>query len=127
MKPFHWEIMPKAETQVQVAMSWLETVSEEAPQRFYTAFVSSLSDLCLSLDEGLRPQLNEAATLYHSRPVFELLVYTGKRIRRSNSGVWRVFYDIVDKNNDGMPDTVRIVMVRHAAAKPLSIEEDDFR
>jgi hypothetical protein len=69
---------------------------------------------------------DEAASLYFSRPVFqELVSTTKKRQRRSNSATWRVFYDVADTDGDGQPDTLRILAIRHSAARPLSVEEPE--
>lgn len=70
---------------------------------------------------------DEAATLFYSRPVFQVILRTGAVRRRSSSGAWRIYYEFRDTDNDGEPDAVRVLAVRHAAARPVSLEEEGLQ
>jgi plasmid stabilization system protein ParE len=106
------------------AFHWLANFSPDAAIRFGQRLKVELDELCRRWGEGFRPTADEAATLYYSRPVFQHVFATGRRQRRDNAGTWRVYYDILDADGDGAPDTLRFLAVRYAAARPLSLEEE---
>jgi hypothetical protein len=107
------------------AGAYLTGISTEVAHRFATTLPVELAALAARWGEGFRPLPDEAATLVYSRPVFQHLMRTGQqRRRRSSAGVWQILYDVLDADGDGAPETLRVLLVRHSAARPLSIEED---
>jgi plasmid stabilization system protein ParE len=113
-----------ASASVREAADWLLSFSPQAAQRFATILPEELSQLCQRWGEGYRPLLDDEASLFFSRPVFQHRFRTSQT-RRTNTGVWRIFYDVSDTDQDGQPDTLRVLTVRHAASRPLSIESDE--
>ncbi|WP_395090787.1 hypothetical protein [Armatimonas sp.] len=113
-----------AEERINDAVTWLQGYSEESAQRFVEAMEDALQVLCrqvaADIQQKIPLQTDELASIYYSRPVFMHLLQTGKtRKRRSSAGLWRLYYDIVDQDRDGAPDTLRFLSVYHAAARPL--------
>ena len=69
---------------------------------------------------------DEEGSLYFARPVYSLLVTTGKqRTKRSATGTWRFLYDLADTDGDNQPDTLRLLSIRHAGSRPLALDESD--
>ena len=100
-------------------MEALHARSPEISQRFATTLYAETAALCQRLGEGFRPLPDETASLYFSRPIFQLLIRTSAPKRRTHQGVWRVFYELRDRDGDGSPDLVRVLTIRSAAAPPL--------
>jgi plasmid stabilization system protein ParE len=124
VKPLTLVISQRARERVREATEWLFSLSEEAAERFDAAVQAEMPALCHSVAEqiagGIRLIPDEDASLAFSRPVYLHLFTTAKkRRRRSPSGTWRVYFDLRDADGDGTPDTLRVLTVRHAAARPL--------
>ncbi|MBC8141922.1 MAG: hypothetical protein H7Y38_10830 [Armatimonadetes bacterium] len=47
------------------------------------------------------------------------------RNRRSSAGLWYIFYRLEDVGGIGRADTLFVVAVRHSAAQPFTIEDDE--
>lgn len=121
--PFKLAFTPRGNEDLKAAGIWLQNISEDAAQRFANAITDSLNNLCQNWADGFHPVNDEAASLYFARPVFqELVSATKKRQRRSNASTWRILYDVADADRDGLPDTLRVLAIRHSAARPLSVE-----
>jgi plasmid stabilization system protein ParE len=124
MTPLRLQITDTAEERINDSITWLESYSEESAQRFVEALEDALQSLCQQVAHDIARKVplhtDELASIYYSRPVFMYLVQTGKtRKRRSSAGLWRLYYDITDRDQDGQPDTLRFLSIHHAAARPL--------
>jgi plasmid stabilization system protein ParE len=121
--PLTLAVTRRAQERLREATDWLFGLSEDAADRFNAAIQSELPTLCQSVAEqiatGRPPIPDEAASLAFSRPVHMHLITTSKRRRRSASGAWRIYFDLQDANGDGTPDTLRVLTIRHAAARPI--------
>lgn len=117
------EIAPQAQNDIEDALSWLRALAPDAPGRFTDALTDAFAFLAVRLQEQIDGKAplhpDEGASLALARPVFQHRFATGRTRRRSGSGVWRIFFDLNDRNGDGTPDTLRVLAVRHAAAAPL--------
>jgi hypothetical protein len=124
--PFSLTFSAEANQSIADAGDWLSGISASAAHRFAVVLPAELADLCARWGQGFHPLPDEAATLFFSHPVFVLTVrMRQQRRRRSSAGVWHVLYDVMDVDGDGVPDTLRILTVRHGAARPLSVEDND--
>lgn len=106
------------------AITWLDSFSPQSARRFVERLEVEITLLCqqVAVDIERKAPLHpdELASIYYSRPVFLYLLRTSKtRTRRSNAGTWRIYYDLTDLNRDGQADTLRVLSVHHAAARPL--------
>jgi plasmid stabilization system protein ParE len=125
------ELTDRAYRDVQSAQDWLRSFPEDAAQRFNGALDAQLDFLCRSLAERLaaeeRLSPDEDASLAFSRPVYRHTFHTGRtRQRRSSAGSWRIFYVLLNtKESSDIPDRVRMVAIRHGAARPLSEWEQE--
>lgn len=124
--PFLRVILPRAASDIRDAALYLARISPDAGLLFSARLREEIDLLCERWGEGVGPLTDEDATLFYSRPAFVHTFRTGQqRRRRSSTGVWRIVYDVTDADGDGAPDTLRIVAVRHGAARPLSVEYED--
>ncbi len=48
-----------------------------------------------------------------------------KRARRSSSGTYRLFFELLDADRDGEIDTLQVVSIRHAAARSIWQEDSE--
>ena len=108
----------------------LTSLSQENAQRFTAILDQTLTCLCQNIAEQIAAKLplqtDETASLYFSRPAYMHLFTTQKhRSRRSASGTYRLYYDLLDADNDGQVDTLRVLSVRHAGAHPFSVENEE--
>jgi hypothetical protein len=123
MKPLRLEIAPQAAQDILRARHWQKSISPATEQRFTVRLTVLLRNLCSELSEkittGRPPQIDEKASLGLIRPAFEERFYTSakKPARRSNAGVWRVFYALLDADGDNQPETLLVLRVFHAAAE----------
>jgi hypothetical protein len=123
--PLALMVPAEAQTRIEDAATWLASLSDDAVDRFRAALEVETTALCQSVAEqiaaGSRLIPDEQASLAYSRPVYLSLFTTTKtkRRRRSASGTWRVYYDLMDLDGDGVADTLRLLTVRHAAARPI--------
>lgn len=129
MSPLSFETTPDSERQVREIDAFLAAISLEARDRFVASFAETVERLCEELPERIERRVplivDEAASLHFSRPVYrERFETTAQRSRRSASGVWFLYYLLIDGDGDGQPETLRVVAVRHAAARPFSVEDD---
>ena len=131
--PFALLVEPNARQQILDAGAWLSALNPEAVRNFSEAMDAALpalcSDLAVAFAEGtLLPRPHEQASLVYSRPVYEKIVTAGNKAGRRRGGgganTWRVYYDLADTDGDNRPDTVRVLAVHHAAARPLSLEDE---
>nr|WP_309696632.1 hypothetical protein [Armatimonas sp.] len=117
-------ITEEAQQQVLHAREWLGNLSPEYEERFCKVLEQELLQLTervgQMLEEGAFPQYHEEASLAFSRRVHQYRFRTGKRRqKRSSSGIWNLFYMLLDLDGDRVFDTIRIISVRHAASAPL--------
>ena len=118
--PLSWEESDKAAKVVSDIMDRLE---EESAWRFGIAYRECLDALCRKIPEdieqGFPPTPNEDASLALSRPTYRAKFETTKtRARRSSVRVWYVFFWLLDGDGDRIPETLRVVGVRHGSAPP---------
>ena len=122
--PLYLELAPQARQDIDDAILWLKALDSTAATRFTDALTEALATLAVRLQEQLEEHaplpIDEDASLALSRPILKHLFFTGKtRQRRSSAGVWRLYFDLRDNDQDGKPDTLRVVTIRHGAAAPL--------
>lgn len=105
----------------------------EAMERFNDQFEESMNQLCHAVAEEVaesgryNKRVDIPASAYHARPTYRLdLQTTKKRTRRSGTGLWYVYYTIVDTDNDGKPDRINVVSVEHSSAQPYAINTGQF-
>ncbi|WP_309707336.1 type II toxin-antitoxin system RelE/ParE family toxin [Armatimonas sp.] len=128
--PLSVEYAQQAERDLERITDRLLETSEAAGQRFTLALEATLQELCRSIPEkiaqGYPPQTNEDASLGLSRPTYRTRFETvAKRARRSSVGVWYVFYWLIDGDGDRVPETLRVLAIRHGSAPPLWNEPED--
>jgi hypothetical protein len=129
--PIRFQFTDRANMEVIDAAQWLGGLSPSASIRFSVILDAALPALCVEVGQrlaaGQRPNEFDAdASLVFAMPVYQKLVTTTKARRRRNpSGTWRLFYTLVDSDGDGSPDTLLILSVRHAAARPLSLGDEE--
>lgn len=106
----------------------LDKLSDDAALRFEDAYQACLDELCRKIPEdierGFPPTPDEAASLALSRPTYRTkFETTTTRARRSSVGVWYTFYWLIDGDADRVPETLRVVAVRHGSAPPMWEEQ----
>jgi plasmid stabilization system protein ParE len=134
MPTLHLSFTTQGREEITEIGRWLAENFEGAAQRFSETIDTVLPALCQDVAEqiatGGRPATlpDERGSLFFSRPVSEYIFTTQKkRNRRSTSGIYRVFYELLDADKDGQVDTLRVLSVRHAGAKPLwDVDSTEF-
>lgn len=127
IEPFVLIVMPRAEREIQALATWLHDRDPEAAVRFREVLQQGLPSLCqkvaelLAMGTGLlRP--DEDASLAFARPTFEEIVTatkSGKRARRSSANSYRVYFALSDDDGNDVPETLIVLFIRHAAARPV--------
>jgi hypothetical protein len=102
----------------------LNKLSDDAADRFVDAYEQRINELCrnipASIEQGFPPSPHEDASLALSRPTYRAKIETSKtRARRSSSGVWYVFFLLIDGDGDRIPETLQVISVRHGSALPM--------
>ena len=122
--PLTLDITSKAGENVQASTAWLKSISPQASQRFVIVLNQQLRKLCKDNATNPATQIHDEASSYLARPIFAHLFRTSKTTqKRSPSGAWYLFYELIDTNQDGLPNTLRVLMLLHAAAqKPREAE-----
>lgn len=110
---------PNARVTIADAYEWLTGFSEEAAARFTVKVPELLEELCEDLASGTPPRFDADGSIYFSRRAFLFLLRTSKGRARSASGAYRVYYELLDADADGEPDTVHVLGVYHAGSRPL--------
>jgi hypothetical protein len=119
-RPLALDITKEAASEILKAREWLKTISSEASQSFLNALNRELRALCKANAYNPATQRHDAASIYFSRPTFHHRFQTGQtKTKRSSSGVWYIYFELVDTNADQRPDTLRVNLVTHAAKAPL--------
>ncbi len=115
------EFSPEGERTINAADDWLASFSEDAAGRFSKRLAETITQLRTDLASGdaAKPRFDADASIYFSRKAYLHVMRTGKGRGRTAAGAWRVFYELVDRNTDGVADTLRVVGVYHGAARPL--------
>ncbi len=125
--PLSWEESDDAQVVLEEITNKL---APEAALRFDVAYQECLKNLCHKIPEdielGFPPTLNDDASLALSRPTYRARFETTKtRARRSSVGVWYMFFWLLDGDGDHIPETLRVVSVRHGSAPPQWREDED--
>lgn len=125
--PLSWEESDDAQV---ILEKITDTLAPEAALRFDDAYHACLNDLCRSIPEdierGFRPTPDEDASLALSRPTYRAKFETSKtRARRSSVGVWYIFFWLIDGDGDRIPETLRVISVRHGSAPPMWATDSD--
>ena len=106
---------------------------EESAIRFSERYDEAVRDLCQAVADEIAEtgryfkRVDVAASAYKSRPTFRLDIQTSqKRARRSNSGLWYVYYTINDTDGDAKPDAITVTDVVHSGSEPYAINTGQF-
>ena len=117
---FLYNFTPRARQSIADAQTYLAQFGGDAPLRFTNALQTAVNAVCETAGT-MRQPADEVGSVAFSLPVYLRLFTTAKvRKRNSNAGVWRLYYTLQDTSGDGQADTVLILLVSHAAAKPLT-------
>ena len=125
ISPLSWEESNEAEA---IVTGILNRLAPDAAQRFGLAYKICIDGLCQAIPKEIErrfpPTPDENASLALSRPTYRArFETTKKRARRSSTGVWYLFFWLIDGDGDHVPETLRVVTVRHGSA-PLMWTED---
>ena len=124
--PLSWEESDKAEV---IVSDILDKLNPDAAVRFGMAYRECLDALCRKIPDdianGFPPTPNEDASLAMSRPTYRAKFETSKRRSRLSSvGVWYIVFLLLDGDGDHVPETLRVVAVRHGSAPSLWNENE---
>lgn len=99
-----------AEAELDDAYQWMLSFGFDVGERWLTGLTELLSGEAMHLASFpfQRPLAPESSP---ERPLFILRYRTGRR----GSSAWQVVYELVDEDEDGMTDTLRVVRIRHAS------------
>lgn len=131
--PLALDFTYRAYAEANSIVEWLDGYQREYANRFTDALERETAAACqvfanhLAAGRPIGPE-DETGSLAFSRPVFTRLFTTAKVRRRNNAaGTYRVYYALADSDGDGKADTLQVLAVRHAAARPLwDISTYDF-
>jgi hypothetical protein len=100
-----------AEAEVENAYQWLSTRDFALAERWLFLFQMELQSEAERVQNGLRRTLSpESEDL--RRDVYAFIFRTGGKA----SSTWRVWYELLDRDHDGVADQFYVVRVRHASA-----------
>lgn len=120
----------EAEEDVRKGAEWLAKSGGDV-ERFTSSFAETVLSLTGDISERLAsgiglPPVDEEASAALDEPVRVQMMQTGKkRARRSSAGLWRVLYALRSTGGRTAPDTLLIVGVKHAGARPFGQPVDD--
>lgn len=133
VSPLFLDFKPRGEAELDSAITYLSlSFGSDYAEKFTAEVGRVLKETCLRIAEEIAEDgspfdaPHDVASLRFAQPVYRLNVSLLKRrTRRSSTGLWYVFYALEDKAKIGRADTLAVVAVRHSAARPFFIEEDD--
>ena len=134
-EPFLYTTTRHADFKIADALRFLGSSpgGTEAMERFSERFDEVMDFLCQSVAQEIADtgryyrRVDIPASAYHARPTYRLdLQTTKRRVRRSNSGLWHIYYTIADVDKDGAPETVIVISVEHSSAQPFAINTGQF-
>ena len=99
-----------AEAEVENAYLWLQRFGFETAEKWLSGLNHLLEEEAALL-ASVQVRRQRAPDSPNDRELFILIYRTGRR----RSSPWHVVYEIVDQDDDGQLDTLRVVRVRHAA------------
>lgn len=101
-----------AEAEIADAYLWLQTFGLDVAEKWLVGLTEQLeSEAELLSTVSLRRQ--RAPDAPEGRELFLLLYRTSGR----RGSPWHIVYELLDEDNDGKTDTLRVVRVRHAARR----------
>ena len=111
---FHVQITDVADAEIQAAFLRLNGLNPKFAGRWL---------------EGLLRAIDELNTFPRSHAVVSESDLLGREVRRmlyrNGQTIYRVLFCLIDFDDDGEEDTVRILHVRHGAQRPLGTDEEE--
>lgn len=133
--PLYFDFSDPAEAEMTAAGKGIRArLGDEAAETFgvnlAAAFTKETARLAEEIAENVTGKpfdpVDPDASAHFSQSVYRLRIETARRrARRNSAGLWYAYYVLLNVAGQGKPDTMKLLALRHSAARPIGAEGEE--